>query len=381
MIYLDHAATSWPKPPGVIAAVTAALQTAGNPGRGGHRLAMAGAEYVYRAREAVAELFSIPDPLRIVFTAGATAALNLAIKGLLKAGDHVVFSGLEHNAVWRPLKKLQGHGVQLSMVPSSPDGRITPEAAADTITPRTKLVILTHASNVSGQLNDITAIARVAHQNGALILTDAAQTAGHVPINAPAMNIDLLAFAGHKGLLGPQGIGGLYIRPGLMLDTLMEGGTGSASASPSQPDILPDRYESGTLNVPGLAGLEAGIRHILSIGVENLYQQEQALIQRLLHGLHSMPHIQVYGPAVGTPRAGVVSCNIDGMDCETAAAQLEEQYAIATRAGLHCAPLAHRMQGTLACGSLRLSLGASSTDSDIDSALAAIRALAGRRQT
>ncbi|MGB8600898.1 MAG: aminotransferase class V-fold PLP-dependent enzyme [Rhizomicrobium sp.] len=380
MIYLDHAATSWPKPPAVVAAVTTALQTAGNPGRGGHRLAMAGAEYVYRAREAVAELLAIPDPLRIVFTAGATAALNLALKGVLKPGDHVVFSGLEHNAVWRPLKKLQAQGVHLTMVTPSPDGSIPPDAVANVISPTTKLIVLTHASNVSGQLNDIAAIANVAHDHGALILVDAAQTAGSVPINAPTMAIDLLAFAGHKGLQGPQGVGGLYIRPGLMLDTLIEGGTGSASASPSQPDVLPDRYESGTLNVPGLAGLEAGIRHVLSTGVETIYRQEQTLMMRLIDGLQHITPVQIYGPANAAPRAGVVSCNIDGYDCETVAALLEEQYGIATRAGLHCAPLAHRMQGTLACGSLRLSLGASSTTNDVDSALAAITALAERRQ-
>lgn len=380
MIYLDHAATSWPKPPGVIAAVTTALQTAGNPGRSGHRLAMAGAEYVYRAREAVAELFAIPDPLRIVFTAGATAALNLALKGVLKPGDHVVFSGLEHNAVWRPLKKLQAQGVHLTMVAPSPDGSISADKAAEAISPATKLIVLTHASNVNGQLNDIAAMAAVAHDHGALLLVDAAQTAGSVPIAAPAMAIDLMAFAGHKGLLGPQGVGGLYIRPGLMLDTLIEGGTGSASASPSQPDILPDRYESGTLNVSGLAGLEAGIRYVLSIGVETIYRQEQALLRRLIAGLQQIPALQLYGPAINAARAGVVACNIDGYDCETAATLLEERYAIATRAGLHCAPLAHRMQGTLTCGSLRLSLGASSTTNDVDSALAAITALAERRQ-
>lgn len=373
MIYLDHAATSWPKPPEVLHAMIAAMAEAGgNPGRSGHRLAMRAAEIVYECRENLARLFHIDDPLRIAFTASTTEALNLAIKGLLRPGDHVIFSSMEHNAVWRPLNAMATRGVDLTMVMAGPDGIVPPEAIAKALRPQTKLVVLTHASNVNGALNDIAAAGEITSGHGALLLVDAAQTAGCVPIDVDAMNIDLLAFPGHKGLLGPQGTGGLYIRPGLTLAPLKEGGTGSLSHLPTVPDFAPDRYESGTPNTPGLAGLNAGVQQILARGVEDARAREIFLSERLRAGLAHLPGVTLYGPETPQHRTGIVTLTIENQDCEEIAAALDQRFDIACRAGLSCAFLAHRTQGTDKTGTVRLSLGASSTESDVESAVAAL---------
>jgi cysteine desulfurase / selenocysteine lyase len=377
MIYLDHAATSWPKPPQVMAAMTATMQNAGgNPGRSGHRLAMRAADIIYQTRENIARLFAIADPLRISFTSGATEALNVAIKGLLKPGDHAVYSGIEHNAVWRPLKKMETLGVTLGMAAAQPDGRVRLADIIAEIRPETRLIVIAHASNVNGALNDIGEIGRSARMRHIPVLVDASQTAGVVPIDVEAMQIAMLAFPGHKGLLGPQGVGGLFVHSDIILESLKEGGTGSASESPRQPDILPDRLESGTPNTPGIAGLNEGVKLLLSRGVETIRQREDILVQRLLNGLIEIPSVRIYGPGSSSARVGVVSLNIGRLDPETVAAALERQAAIACRAGLHCAYLAHQSQGTEQTGTLRLSIGATSEESDIDTALAAIRELA-----
>ena len=376
MIYLDHAATSWPKPPAVLAAMSAAMaDVGGNPGRSGHRMAMRAGEIVYECRESLARLFHIADPLRIAFTANATEALNLAIKGLLQPGDHVVFSSMEHNAVWRPLNAMAARGVDLTVAEAGADGIVPPQAIADALRPGTKLVVLTHASNVNGALNDVATVGAIARAHGALFLVDAAQTAGCVPIDVDRMNIDLLAFPGHKGLLGPQGTGGLYIRAGLTLAPMKEGGTGSLSHLPTVPEFAPDRYESGTPNTPGVAGLNAGVKHLLACGVENVRQHEMELCERLRRGLEPLPGIRLFGPHDAIKRTGIVSLVADGWDCEELAAVLDQDFDLACRAGLACAFLAHRTQGTDATGTLRLSLGVSSTREDIDAAVAALRAL------
>jgi len=378
MIYLDHAATSWPKPPEVLHAIIAAMAEAGgNPGRSGHRMAMRAAEIVYACRENLARLFRIDDPLRIAFTANATEALNLAIKGLLRPGDHAVFSSMEHNAVWRPLHAMAALGVDLTMVMAERNGIVPPDATTKALRPQTKLVVLTHASNVNGALNDIAAVGKIAHEHGALLLVDAAQTAGCVPIDVDAMNIDLLAFPGHKGLLGPQGTGGLYIRPGLTLAPLKEGGTGSLSHLPTVPDFAPDRYESGTPNTPGLAGLNAGVQHVLSRGVEAVRADEIVLGERLHTGLARLPGVTLYGPETPQHRTGIVTLTVENRDCEEIAAVLDQEFDIACRAGLSCAFLAHRAQGTDRTGTVRLSLGAFSTESDVESAIAAFTVLLG----
>jgi cysteine desulfurase / selenocysteine lyase len=376
VIYLDHAATSWPKPPAVIHAMIAAMADAGgNPGRSGHALSLHASEVIHDCRESLAELFAVTDPLRIAFTANATEALNLAIKGVLQPGDHVVFTSMEHNAVWRPLKALEARGVSLTMVQAGPDGIVAPSAMAQALQPNTKLVVVTHASNVNGAINDIATIGKLVRAHGALFLVDAAQTAGCLPIAVETMAIDLLAFPGHKGLFGPQGTGGLYIRPGLLLAPLREGGTGSLSHLSTMPEIAPDRYESGTPNTPGLAGLQAGVEQVLTEGIASLRARERQLVDQLWDGLAAFPGVTLHGPADSTLRTGIVALTVAGRDCEELAGILDQDFSIACRAGLSCAPLAHATLGTEVTGVLRLSLGASTTANDVEAVLTAFRVL------
>lgn len=380
MIYLDHAATSWPKPPEVLEAMrTAMIEAGGNPGRSGHALSIKASEVIYECREALAALFHVSDPLAIVFTANATEALNLAIKGVLKPGDHAIFSSMEHNAVWRPLKALETCDVALTMVEADADGIVPPERIIAAMRPNTRLVALTHASNVNGALNDIARVGAAVHAAGALFLVDAAQTAGILPIDVGAMAIDLLAFPGHKGLYGPQGTGGLYIRPGLRLAPLKHGGTGSLSHLSDMPDIAPDRYESGTLNTPGLAGLKAGVEWLSTHGIEQLRSAELRHTERLRAGLGGISRTRLYGPADARLRTGIVALTVDGFDCEDLASALERDFSIACRAGLTCAPLAHQTLGTAKTGVLRLSVGATTSVDDIDAAIEALSVLCFRQ--
>lgn len=378
MIYLDNAATSWPKPEAVGQAIVRAMDEAGgNPGRSGHSLAIKADRLVHDARQAVCSLFGIRDASRLVFTLNATWAINLALKGLLKAGDHVVCGAMEHNALARPLQALQAGGVSVSVAETSPETGVSPEAVLACLRPETRLVALNHASNVCGTVNPIAEIGELCARRDIAFLVDAAQTAGSLLIDVAAMHIGLLAFPGHKGLLGPQGTGGLYIAPGLDLATLAEGGTGSQSASLDQPLQLPDRFESGTPNTPGLAGLQAGIRYIQERGLSAIGAHETALCERLLDGLSGLPAVRLYGPKAGQPRAAAVSLSIDGMDPMDAAAILDQHFGIACRAGLHCAPQAHRRLGSLPQGTLRFSPGPFSSEADIDACIAALRSLAG----
>jgi cysteine desulfurase family protein len=377
MTYLDNAATSWPKPPAVPAAMRKMIEeTGGNPGRSGHRAAMKAGETVYACRESLASLFGVADPLRICFTSNATESLNLAIKGSLEPGDHVVFSAMEHNSVWRPLREMERHGVSISMAPAGPDGIVRCDSIVSQLRPDTRLIVLIHASNVNGALNPIKEVGRIARDRNIRFLVDAAQTAGIVPIDVESMKIDLLAFPGHKGLLGPQGTGGLYVRDSIQLRPLKHGGTGSDSDSPAQPEFAPDRYESGTLNTPGIAGLNEGVKYLLRHGVAEIQRRERTLTERLLGGLVEIHHIHVYGPANAGERTGVISFNIEGRDPVLVADELDRTFDIACRAGLHCAWLAHRTQGTDQTGTVRFSLGALSTEEDVDAALAAVQTLA-----
>jgi cysteine desulfurase family protein len=377
MTYLDHAATSWPKPPAVVEAMCAAIEQAGgNPGRSSHRLAMRAGEAIYDCRENLAKLFGVRDPLRICFTSNATESLNLAIQGFLKPGDHAVYSAMEHNSVWRPLRELERRGVRISMAPAGPDGVVRPESVASQLEPNTRLIVLIHASNVNGALNPIDEVGRMARERNICFLVDAAQTAGAVPIDVEAMNIDMLAFPGHKGLLGPQGTGGLYVRESILLEPLKMGGTGSDSESPLQPAFTPDRYESGTLNSPGIAGLNEGVKYLLQRGVGEIQRRERTFTERLLGGLAEIPRVRLYGPANPSERTGVVSFNIEGRDPVTVADQLDRGFEIACRAGLHCAYLAHQTQGTARTGTVRFSLGALSIEGDVDVAVSAVRTLA-----
>ncbi len=382
MIYLDNAATSWPKPANVARAVSAALtRCAGNPGRTSHRLAMDAAALVQECREHLAQLFGIANPLRICFTSNATEALNLAIKGLLSPGDHAICSSMEHNSVWRPLIALSERGVELSIAEASPSGIVDGRAVEGLVRPNTKLIAILHASNVNGAIQPVAAIGALARARGIAMLVDASQSAGAIPIDVEAMHIDLLAFPGHKGLLGPQGTGGLYVSETIDLRPLKEGGTGSESNSSHQPSFYPDRLESGTLNLPGIAGLNESARYLLRKGVAAIASREAKRTQRLLAGLAKIERVTVYGPPIELPRAPVVSFNICDMDPVGVAEELERRADIACRPGWHCAALAHHTQGTHETGTVRFSPGAFTTLAEIESALNAVAELAKETQS
>lgn len=367
MIYLDNAATSYPKPPEVTRAMASFAEACGgNPGRGGHSASRRAAETVFACREELAELFNIENCERIVFTKNATEAVNTAINGIVDEGSEILISAMEHNAVLRPAVAREAAGASLRVIPADSDGRITPEAVEAAITPKTRLVCVVHASNVTGTLNDIAAINEVVHSRGALTLFDAAQTAGLVPIDAS--DFDLLAFPGHKSLYGPQGTGGLYVREGLMLSPLTCGGTGSASESPFMPERMPDRLEAGTLNAVGIAGLLEGVRFVKRGG---LLERERELARRLAEKAGDIGGAEV----VGDNGVNVVSVKLKYADCVEAAARLDAEHGIAARGGLHCAPMAHRSMGTIGGGTLRFSVGAFTTPEDVDAAASALEAV------
>jgi len=376
MIYLDHAATSWPKPPEVLRAMSAFLEHAGgNPGRSGHRLSIEAGRIVYDAREALAELFHVSDPLRIVFSSNVTQAINTALRGLLRPGDRVVTTSMEHNAVMRPLRALERQGVSLRIVPCEPDGTLDLGAMEAATTSGTRLVIATHASNVTGTILPIGDIARLAHCAGALLLVDAAQTAGILPIDVPALDIDLLAFTGHKGLQGPPGTGGLILGSRVdpaWLAPLLRGGTGSHSEHEEQPEDLPDKFESGTPNGPGIAGLGAGVRCILERSIEAIRAHEEALTLLLLEGLTSIPGVRCYGPMEADRRTAVVSFTVAGRRVSELGLRLDDEHDILCRVGLHCAPAAHRTMETFPEGTVRLAPGLFSTGDEIRAALRGI---------
>ncbi len=381
MIYFDNAATSWPKPPEIAAAMVRYLNEVGaNPGRSGHRLSVEAGRLVYAAREAVAELFGIGDPLRVVFGANVTEALNLALWGLLRPGDHVVTSSMEHNSVMRPLRALERQGVELTAVPCSPQGFLDPGDLEAAMRPSTRVIALNHASNVCGSLLPVPQAGEIARRRGVLLLVDAAQTAGAYPIDVEADRIDLLAFTGHKSLLGPMGTGGLYVGKRVNLygfQPLMQGGTGSRSEFEEQPDFLPDMCESGTANAVGLAGLAAGVRWLLRQGVESIRQREMSLTQRLLDGLQEMPGVLIHGGRDAARQTATVSFNVQALQPSDVGLRLDEEHEIMCRVGLHCAPAAHKTLGTFPGGSVRFGLGCFSTPDEVDRALAAVRILSG----
>lgn len=381
VIYFDQAATSWPKPEGVTAAMTAFHESIGaSPGRSAHRRSLDAGRIILDAREAVARLLGVPDPLRIVYTKNATEALNLAAFGLLQPGDHCITSGMEHNSLMRPLRALEVQGVELSIIPCSPRGELDPHDIIPLIKPNTKAIFLTHASNVTGTIMPASEVAAIARDQGLILCVDAAQTAGAVPINVHEMDIDLLVFTGHKSLFGPQGTGGLYIRPGFEdeIRPLMLGGTGSRSEFEVQPDFMPDKFESGTPNTVGLAGLEAGVNFILDQGLPAIRSHEEQLTQKLLDGLQALSGITVYGPDSARERTAVVAFTLQNMSPSQAALILDEEFGILCRPGLHCAPAAHKTIGTFPEGTLRFSLGFFNTPEQIDYALNVLGRIAKR---
>ena len=347
----------------------------GNPGRAGHRLSIDAGRIIYRTRETLAEFFNAVDPLRVIFTSNATHAINLAIHGLVRPGDHVVTSGVEHNAVMRPLRFLERNGAHVSIVPCDGDGIFDPQNLARVVDKSTRLIVVTHASNVMGTMLPVAEIADIARRAGAYLLVDAAQSAGAVQIDMQAMGIDLLAFTGHKGLQGPPGIGGLVIGERVRvqeLTPLMRGGTGSRSESEFQPEDLPDKFESGTLNGPAIAGLEAGIRFVSERGIDSIHAQEIALARRLTEGLENIPGVRLYGTNNWEKRLAVVSFTSDKRQVSEIGFRLDEEFGIMCRVGLQCAPAAHRAIGSFPGGTVRLAPGPQTDINEIDAVVTAM---------
>ncbi|MFH7326510.1 aminotransferase class V-fold PLP-dependent enzyme [Desulfurivibrio sp. C05AmB] len=378
-IYFDNAATSFPKPPEVLEVLSRLpREIALSPGRAAHRYSLAAGREIFAARELLAEFFGCADSSRVIFTANVTEALNLGIFGLLGSGDHVITTGLEHNSVMRPLRYLESRGeIAISLLPVSAGGEIDPAAIDRLRRPNTRLIIINHASNVCGTIAPLAEIA--ARKGQARLLVDAAQSAGHLPLAVDEAGIDLLAFTGHKGLFGPTGSGGFVMAADLPLRPLRMGGTGSNSEQENQPDFAPDCYEAGTPNTLGIAALAAGIRFINRVGLAAIARHEQDLTDRLLVGLAAISGITLYGPPRELPRCPVVSLRLAGCAVSELALRLEREFGIMARAGLHCAPAAHRSLGTFPEGTLRLSLSWFNSREEVDSCLAALARLAAVR--
>lgn len=357
MIYLDNAATTFPKPESVIRASVELMQNyGGNPGRGGHILSRKSAEKIYECRDLLSKLINAKSPDEIIFTKNTTEAINLAIKGTVRKGDEIIISSMEHNSTLRSAISMEKNGVTVKIARCSSEGLLKPEDVIPLITGKTRLVCIIHASNVSGTVNPVESICREVRSRGVLTLIDAAQTGGILDINAGWS--DMIAFAGHKGLYGPFGTGALYVRQGLKLDTLIEGGTGSFSESALMPDISPDRYEAGTLNACGIAGLCEGIKFVMQ---EGCGEKELELGNFMKEQLSAVKGVRI----IGNPGTGVVGLRCLNKDCVDIATQLDSEYNIETRAGLHCAPMAHRTLGTVSQGLLRLSVGFFNTKDEI----------------
>lgn len=373
MIYLDNSATTLIKPDGVAKAMADAI---GNAGRGAHKLALDSARRIYNCREALCDLFDATEPENIIFTKNGTEALNLAILGSINKNAHVVCTSMDHNAVIRPLVE---SGVEFTVAKADSEGFVSSSALKEALRPTTNLVVLTHASNVCGTLQNLSELVSVAKMNGSDVLVDAAQSAGVVPISLSQNEIDYLAFSGHKGLMGPQGTGVLIIGKEKRPTPLQFGGTGSASESISQPEFLPDRYESGTLNGCGIAGLSVAVEFIKKVGIEEISNKKTFLVNRLIEGLLNIENIELYGPLDAIKRADAVSFNIKNWDCNKLGTVLEEECGIFGRSGLHCAPLAHQAIGTFERGgSMRLSPSYFTTLAEIDGTLRCINHIAKR---
>jgi len=379
IIYLDHAATSWPKPPAVYAAVMKTMEEdAANPGRGSHQMAVRASRVLFDTRKAIAKLFRIANPNDIAFTLNTTMALNLAIQGLVKPGDHVITTAVEHNSVRRPLELLKRlYAVEVTEVNTDEQGHLDVKQISAAIRHNTRLVVVNHSSNLLGSILPIAEIGSLTRAQGITLLVDAAQSAGIVDIDVEAMGIDLLAFPGHKGLLGPQGTGGLYIHPNVDLEPLLYGGTGSQSEALEQPKVRPDRFEAGTQNTPGLAGLRAGVQYVLQETTQRIYEHEWMLTQRIMSGLQAVEGVRILGPELGQPRTGIVSFVIEGVDPSETAFILDQHYKIAVRSGFHCTPLAHSTAGTLATGAVRASVGCFTNEMEADALVAAVREIRG----
>jgi cysteine desulfurase family protein len=375
-VYLDNSATTFPKPKTVIETMVDFMSNIGcNPGRGGYGKSLESGRLVYETRELINSFFNGPGNENVIFTQNITSSLNTVIKGMFKEGWHIITTSMEHNSVIRPLRRLEAErGISITVVKCKSDGTLDPEDIKKAITKDTKAVVMTHASNLTGTIMPVYDVGRICRDYGLYFILDSAQTAGILDIDYKDMNLDVLAFTGHKGLMGPQGIGGFLIseRADKITSPLIEGGTGSRSHMETQPEILPDKYESGTLNTVGIAGLKAGIEYIESVGLHNIRLHEKRLFDMLLNGLSEIKGMEVFGPCDSSRQVGVLPINIKGMDPAELSFVLDSEYGIMTRTGLHCTPLAHKTIGTYPRGAVRLSIGYFNSKEDIEYTLEAL---------
>lgn len=376
MIYLDSSATSFLKSPQVAEAVFRSFNTIGNAGRGAHAPTLNASRLIYDTREKLAALFGTPDPSRIAFTCNATEALNIAIHGAIHPGEHVITTACEHNSVLRPLYLKEKEGTELTIIPADKKGRIRYDLLESSVKSNTSAIVLTHASNLSGNVTDLAFVSNFAKKHGLLLIVDASQTAGSLPINVVKMGIDILCFTGHKGLFGPQGTGGLYVREGLTLSPLKSGGSGIHSFDRQHPTDMPTALEAGTLNGHGIAGLNAGLDYILSTGVKNIHAKEISLARRFVNGISDISDLKLYGDIDAPLRTPIISLNIGNMSSASVSDILWEDYEICVRAGAHCAPLMHKTFGTEKQGAVRFSFSCFNTETEIDTAIRAMHEIA-----
>ena len=376
MIYLDSSATSFLKPPQVAEAVFRSFNTIGNAGRGAHAPTLNASRLIYDTREKLAALFGTPDPSRIAFTCNATEALNIAIHGAIHPGEHVITTACEHNSVLRPLYLKEKEGTELTIIPADKKGRIRYDLLESSVKSNTSAIVLTHASNLSGNVTDLAFVSNFAKKHGLLLIVDASQTAGSLPINVVQIGIDILCFTGHKGLFGPQGTGGLYVREGLTLSPLKSGGSGIHSFDRQHPTDMPTALEAGTLNGHGIAGLNAGLDYILSTGVKNIHAKEISLARRFVNGISDISDLKLYGDIDAPLRTPIISLNIGNMSSASVSDILWEDYEICVRAGAHCAPLMHKTFGTEKQGAVRFSFSCFNTEAEIDTAIQAMHEIA-----
>ena len=380
MIYLDNGATSYPKPPEVSETIMdVTVNYCANPGRAGHFMAARTAQEIFKTRLSVARLFNIENPGRIVFTKNCTDSINMALKGVLLPGDHVITTSMEHNSVLRPLHSLKQNGVKVSTVKCDKAGRLSVNDVKKEITPRTRLIVMTAASNVTGTKMPVEETGRLALRNGILFMVDGAQGAGHMDIDVKKQHIDILAAPGHKGLLGPQGTGFLYVREGIYMAPFLDGGTGSRSKDLEQPVDFPEGYEAGTVNSPGIIALGAAVRVISKLGIDVIEEHERRLTEKLQRGLSEIPGIELYGPEDTYEKTAVVAMNIHGIDCEEVADVFNNRYGIAVRAGFHCSGAAHETIGTEKTGCVRLCPSIYTTEKEIEETIAAAAEIAAGR--
>lgn len=376
MIYLDNAATTMHKPQAVIDAVVQAMNSLGNAGRGANEASLSAARIIYDTRDRLAQLFHAENAKRIAFTCNSTESLNIAIKGSLNPGDHAITTALEHNSVLRPLYEMQEQGVELTVIESDKRGRICYEDFEKAICPETKVIVCTNGSNLTGNRVDLERVGKIAADHGIRFIVDASQTAGVFEIDVQKMHIDILCFTGHKGLLGPQGTGGIYVREGIELRPLKSGGSGVDTYNTHHPAEMPTALEAGTLNGHGIAGLGAGVKYIMDTGMEHIRETEQHYMWKFYNGVKDIPGVKIYGDFETEDRCPIVTLNIADYDSSEVSDELLMTYGISTRPGAHCAPLMHKALGTVDQGAVRFSFSHFNTEEEIDAAIAAIRELA-----